>query len=127
MDAPGYQNGFGSESGSFIMDTELFQVSPSSNKEEWLKANRFQKVVRQELTQSFCMHALCALLAYIAFKITGSKCVYKQKKQTGLMEEEEEEKKEEELQCSFANFLSLRKTVKMYLKCVYVRKGARAS
>ena len=59
------------------------------------------------------LHALLAfhaLRACIALQKTGSKCVHKQKKQTGLMEEE---KKEKELQCSFANCLSLRKTVKI--------------
>ena len=66
------------------------------------------------------LHALCALhalLAYIALQKTGSKCVHKQKKQTGLMEEKKKKEKEEEeeLQCSFANCLSLRKTVKISL------------
>ena len=59
------------------------------------------------------LHALCAqhvlhaLLAYIALQKTGSKCVHKQKKQSGLKLEEEKK-----LQWSFANCLSLRKTVK---------------
>ena len=60
------------------------------------------------------LHTFHALLACIALQKTGSKCVHKQKKQTGLMEEKKEkEEEEEELQCSFANCLSLRKTVKI--------------
>ena len=62
-----------------------------------------------------CMHSVHACIlcmyAFIALQKTGSQCVHKQKKQTGLKKKEKEEE-EKELQWSFANWLSLRKPVK---------------